>query len=1100
MITEGVSSPSSSSSFTHPWRYDVFLSFRGTDTRYSFIDHLYGALQQKGINAFMDDELCRGEKIWPSLSKAIQESNISVIVFSENYASSTWCLDELVHILSCKESKQQIVWPIFYKVDPSDVRNQRGSFGEALAHHEHKFKNDIGKVLRWRAALREASNFSGWSFLEGYESKFIHDIVGEISAKVLNCLHLNVAEYPVGIQDRLRDLNVLINVEKNDVHMVGIWGTGGIGKTTIAKAVHNSIVYRFEGSCFLANVRENSIRDGGMVKLQNTLLFEILRDKKLKITNVDKGINVIKKMLSHRKVLLILDDVSHLDQLKKLAGGCDWFGSGSRIIITTRDKHLLLAHQVNLIYKVKELYLDEAIQLFSWNAFGRNGHMVDHGKVKRVVLHYADGLPLALTVFGSLLCGRSEEQWQDALDSYKRVPNHEIHEILKISYNSLEDSVKEVFLDIACFFKEMGKEIVRQESPTEPGKRSRLWFPEDVYHVLTENTGTDKVKGIVVQCPKSDDIRLNATSFSKMKNLKLFINCNARLFGDVEYLPNELMFLDWPGCPLQSFPANFNPKKLFKLNMPRSHLTRLGEGLKNLQKLRSINLDHCEFLTEIADFSGIPNLEYLNLNYCTSLVEVHPSVGFLDKLVHLSLHKCSNLTIFPRRMWLKSLEILHFEGCRRLNFFPEIVGLMEFLRCIILIGTAIKKLPSSVGFFTGLEELNLYDSPNLTNLPSNIYELQNLRYLFLDDCPQLITFPHNMNFEVSWIGKSLPLVLPKLLKFRMGGCNLSQSGFLATLDCASTLQELDLSGSNFVTLPSCISKFVNLWELKLCCCKWLLEIPELPSKLSWVDVSDCISLERFSKLSTILEHNELGELECMDLFNCRRLCDNLGYDAAKMEGVLLNQVSSENTNFEILLPGSEVPKWFSCWKEVNFIYESLVDYPLGWKPICELSIEIPRNLKWEHMGLALCAVFEIITQSKSADYCFRAEISMNGEVHFYSRETESAHVWLKYVPLQIKPCPCVKLHARRCEVKFYCSGSSGSMLFKSCGVHLVYKQDGGDVTAVNDTDLQEQWLSLPLEPMYPQKRRKKSISMEEQPSSNREKLVYHGNSKTVLFP
>ncbi|KAI5342499.1 hypothetical protein L3X38_010374 [Prunus dulcis] len=407
------------------------------------------------------------------------------------------------------------------------------SFGRCLAPRKCVFL----RHRKIRGCLG-ASRFDAGS--ARYESKFIHDIVGEISAKVLNCLHLNVAEYPVGIQDRLRDLNVLINVEKNDVRMVGIWGTGGIGKTTIAKAVHNSIVKRFEGSCFLANVRENSIRDGGMVELQNTLLFEIFRGKKLKITNVDKGINVIKKMLSHRKVLLILDDVSHLDQLKKLAGGCDWFGLGSRIIITTRDKqYLLLAHQVNLIYKVKELCRDEVIQPFSWNAFGRNFHMVYHGKVKRVVLHYADGLPLALTVFGSLLRGRSEEQWQDALDSYKRVPNHEIHEILKISYNSLEDSVKEVFLDIACFFKEkalitiennllwthdlieeMGKEIVRQESPTEPGKRSRLWFPEDVYHVLTENTGTDKVKGIVVQCPKSDDIRLNATSFSKMKILK----------------------------------------------------------------------------------------------------------------------------------------------------------------------------------------------------------------------------------------------------------------------------------------------------------------------------------------------------------------------------------------------------------------------------------------------------------------------------------------------------------------------------------------------------------------------------------------------------
>ncbi|BBH03170.1 Disease resistance protein TIR-NBS-LRR class family [Prunus dulcis] len=125
------SSSSLSSSFTpNRWSYDVFLSFRGEDTRDNFTGHLYTALCRRGLNTFIDDELRRGEEVAPTLFKTIQESMTSIVVFSENYASSKWCLDELVCILDCKESKNQIVWPIFHKVAPSDVRNQRGSFGE----------------------------------------------------------------------------------------------------------------------------------------------------------------------------------------------------------------------------------------------------------------------------------------------------------------------------------------------------------------------------------------------------------------------------------------------------------------------------------------------------------------------------------------------------------------------------------------------------------------------------------------------------------------------------------------------------------------------------------------------------------------------------------------------------------------------------------------------------------------------------------------------------------------------------------------------------------------------------------------------------------
>ncbi|XP_034228764.1 disease resistance protein RPV1-like [Prunus dulcis] len=177
----GAPSPSSSSSFTNSWTHDVFLSFRGEDTRYNFTDHLHKNLVQRGIRTFIDDELPRGEEISQTLVDAIKGSRCSVVVFSENYASSKWCLDELVHIIQCRKSKQQMVCPVFYKVDPSDVRNQRGSYGEALANHERKFEDEkltnhderkfhdnMKKVLRWKEALTKAAHLSGSHYLEGY--------------------------------------------------------------------------------------------------------------------------------------------------------------------------------------------------------------------------------------------------------------------------------------------------------------------------------------------------------------------------------------------------------------------------------------------------------------------------------------------------------------------------------------------------------------------------------------------------------------------------------------------------------------------------------------------------------------------------------------------------------------------------------------------------------------------------------------------------------------------------------------------------------------------------------------------------------------------
>ncbi|XP_061989626.1 disease resistance protein RUN1-like [Rosa rugosa] len=561
-------SSSSSSSSTHSFTHDAFLSFRGVDTRKTFTGHLYSNLINKGINTFMDNDLTRGEDIRKELLEVIEGSRISIVVFSANYASSNWCLDELVKIFQCKESKQQIVYPIFYKVDPSEIRYQKGQVCEAIARLS-KHKDNSEKVESWKAALTQAAILSGWHILDGgQEANDIDEIVKVISTKLMKCNPLDVATYPVGIESRVEDILKLLNIGQDDPHMVGIWGIGGIGKTTLAKAVYNAISYKFEHSCFLANVREESFSHGGLVKLQNNFLSKIIERNPPNVTNVDEGIIVLKQKLSQKKVLLVLDDVDHLDQLKKLAGGCDWFGPRSRIIITTRKMNCLRAHNVNPIYEAKELNDQEALELFNFHAFKGSICADDFFELGTEVIRYAKGIPLVLEVLGSDLCSKNKDEWKDALEYYNRYPNQQIQQALKRSYAALEDRMKEVFLHIACFFKgydqiyvikvlqscdlnpmyglkvlkekalikiekdskiwmhdlleDMGKEIVRQESPDEVGKRSRLWFYEDVREVLEENIGTDRIKCIVLRYYPSQKICLNGGSFTNLKNLQIF--------------------------------------------------------------------------------------------------------------------------------------------------------------------------------------------------------------------------------------------------------------------------------------------------------------------------------------------------------------------------------------------------------------------------------------------------------------------------------------------------------------------------------------------------------------------------------------------------
>ncbi|GLJ34569.1 hypothetical protein SUGI_0695320 [Cryptomeria japonica] len=855
--------------------YDVFINHRGPDSKQTLALPLYQSLEELGIRAFLDkEEMELGQSFPSAIQTAINSALVHIAIFSKGYAESPWCLAELL-LMQQTEAK---ITPVFYGVEPWELRYiEKGAYADAFIQYKSKSRY-LEKLDDWKEALRSISFTTGHE-IKDFNVSDCKRIVTAVQKEVQRTKPLHVAEYPVALDKLVHDferrcLDKLVqdfeirrgsNEGQGKAEIVGIFGMGGVGKTTLCKELFNRNRKKYDRACFLFDVREASARSK-LPSLQEQLLRDLFGVKVPSFQSREEGSSSIFDHIersSHSSFLLVLDDINHLEQLEafmimemlKKPGN-------SLVIISTRDVGVLKRARIEVCYHLKGMDKVDSRVLFSLHAFSQPQPATGYEDLVDAFLHVCGGLPLSLKVLGRHVNNQDLNCWRIALDKYGETLHVDIKKILKISFDALQAEEKQIFIDIACFFVGQSKHtairiwkasgwkaeyglkalqhkclveeiddlvpVLRmhdhlrdlgREMANELSQPRRLWHPQDLKEL--ESKGFEDIfaqtKGRCFHSIFDKSLNFEVQFFlgesddnAEMSSCLLWLHLLYPYYSNLNHLryPHQLSFSVQPKIP------SWIP-------------------LQNMQCLRISN--GC--FKRLWEQDEEAPTEMKQLEICGTRLEEYPD------LLGISTHVEKELKNEPNEVQRKSkMKSLMVKTCRRLSGTLTMNSASKSIFKAPLNGSqnsATVKAPLSL-----LENLVISEQENIERIVLNGNYCPNLQSLELYSIRNLI--------EVQFRGVET-----------LNYLNISKCGYLKILSDTSNLKELEelsISACPMLEVPN-LDHLSRLKKIRIAACN-MNSVPAMPSSnmLVELNVSRCpniheLCIEHLSWLEKLIVHH-----------------------------------------------------------------------------------------------------------------------------------------------------------------------------------------------------------------------------------------------------